>query len=96
MIMAMLSCCPASLSTDPNTGVRLKDGKEIKADLVVDASGRRSMLPSWLEEAGYQPPAETHVDSHLGYTMRLYELPEKAGIKFEESTFSYSVTLACM
>ena len=50
----------------------------MKADLVVDASGRRSKLPSWLEEAGYQPPAETHVDSHIGYAMRLYELPEKA------------------
>ena len=51
----------------------------MKADLVVDASGRRSKLPSWLKEAGYQPPAETHVDSHIGYAMRLYELPERAG-----------------
>ena len=59
-------CCPA--------GVRLKDGKELEADLVVDASGRRSKLPSWLEEAGYQPPAESHVDSHMAYAMRLYAI----------------------
>lgn len=78
--MAKLGCPSASLSTRPNAGVRLKDGKEMKADLIVDASGRRSKLPSWLEEAGYQQPAESHVDSHLGYAMRLYELPEKAGI----------------
>ncbi|CAL5222755.1 g5166 [Coccomyxa viridis] len=58
-------------------GIRLKDGRETKADLVVDASGRRSKLPGWLQEAGYQPPAESHVDSHLGYAMRLYELPDQ-------------------
>ena len=59
-------------------GVRLRDGEELRAELVVDASGRRSKLPSWLEDAGYERPAETHVDSHIGYSMRLYEIPEKA------------------
>lgn len=59
-------------------GVRLKDGEELKAGLVVDASGRRSKLPGWLEAAGYERPAEAHVDSHIGYSMRLYEMPEKA------------------
>ena len=58
-------------------GVRLKDGEELRVDLVVDCSGRRSKLPSWLVEAGYQAPVETHVDSHIGYGMRLYQLPEK-------------------
>ena len=59
-------------------GVRLKDGEELRAELVVDASGRRSKLPSWLEAAGYERPEEALVDSHIGYSMRLYEMPEKA------------------
>lgn len=58
--------------------MRLKDGQELKADLVIDASGRRSKLPEWLEAAGYDAPEEAHVDSGIGYSMRLYEMPEKA------------------
>lgn len=33
-------------------GVRTDAGEELRADLVVDAMGRRSQLPRWLEEAG--------------------------------------------
>ena len=58
--------------------MQLKDGEKLNAELVVDASGRRSKLPAWLEAAGYEKPEETHVDSHIGYSMRLYEMPEKA------------------
>ena len=77
--IAALQLCPDQVDDcHLLVGVRLRDGQELKADLVVDASGRRSKLPSWLEEAGYQPPEETHVDSHIGYSMRLFELPEKA------------------
>jgi hypothetical protein len=39
-------------------GVRLADGRQLEADLVVDASGRGSSTPGWLEAAGYQPPPE--------------------------------------
>ena len=42
------------------------------ADLVIDASGRRSHAPAWLEAAGYQRPAETVVDAELGYATRTY------------------------
>src|SRR3954451_10913981 len=42
-------CAVAGLeATDRHvTGVRLEDGRVIAADLVVDASGRRSSLPKW-------------------------------------------------
>ena len=39
------------------TGVRFPDG-ELKADLVIDALGRRSPLPAWLAAIGADAPAE--------------------------------------
>ena len=63
---------------------------------MVDASGRRSKLPSWLEEAGYQAPAETHVDSHIGYCMRLYELPEQARASLHCCDLSCAMAMQCM
>ena len=62
------------------TGVQLRDGDnselgELTADLIVDASGRNSCLPKWLEELGYPTPAETVIDAALGYTTRWYERP---------------------
>src|SRR5262249_21929476 len=46
--------------------------EELEADLVVDASGRGSRAPQWLEALGYGRPEETVVDSHLSYASRLY------------------------
>ncbi|MEI4884218.1 NAD(P)/FAD-dependent oxidoreductase, partial [Klebsiella pneumoniae] len=40
------------------SGVRAGDGQEFRADLVVDATGRRSTLPRLLEAIGARPPAE--------------------------------------
>ncbi|HUY23510.1 MAG TPA: FAD-dependent oxidoreductase [Acidimicrobiales bacterium] len=47
------------------TGVRLATGEEIRADLVVDAAGRRSPLPDWLGAAGARRPVEEIED--LGF-----------------------------
>lgn len=44
----------------------------IGADLVVDATGRGSRSPAWLESLGYGRPAETAVNIGIGYTTRLY------------------------
>ncbi len=49
---------------------------ELSADLVVDASGRTSRLPDWLATLGFHRPTESLVESGLGYTSRLYEVPE--------------------
>ena len=46
------------------------------ADLVVDASGRGSHAPRWLEALGYAPPAETRHQSFLAYASRYYAPPE--------------------
>jgi 2-polyprenyl-6-methoxyphenol hydroxylase-like FAD-dependent oxidoreductase len=46
------------------------------ADLVVDASGRSSRLPSWLEDLGYAAPQESTVNADVGYATRWYRVPE--------------------
>jgi 2-polyprenyl-6-methoxyphenol hydroxylase-like FAD-dependent oxidoreductase len=50
----------------------LPAARAIPAALVVDASGRGSRAPQWLETMGYEPPRETVVDAHLGYASRIY------------------------
>ncbi|HEV8482215.1 MAG TPA: hypothetical protein VGV87_01545 [Blastocatellia bacterium] len=44
----------------------------INADLVVDATGRGSQSPRWLEALGYPRPEETAVQVGVGYTTRIY------------------------
>jgi 2-polyprenyl-6-methoxyphenol hydroxylase-like FAD-dependent oxidoreductase len=64
------------------TGVRVKKagGEEelLEADLVVDASGRGSRAPRWLEQLGYAPPEVEEVGIDLAYSSRLYEPPADA------------------
>jgi 2-polyprenyl-6-methoxyphenol hydroxylase-like FAD-dependent oxidoreductase len=60
------------------TGLKVKKrGSEeeevLLADLVVDASGRESHAPEWLQAFGYEAPPETHVNAFLGYATRWYE-----------------------
>jgi 2-polyprenyl-6-methoxyphenol hydroxylase-like FAD-dependent oxidoreductase len=50
--------------------------QELSASLVVDASGRRSQAPSWLQELGFAPPPETTINPFLGYATRRYREPE--------------------
>lgn len=44
----------------------------LEADLVVDASGRGSRAPAWLQECGYQPPEEERIVVDIRYMTRLY------------------------
>ena len=76
-------------SRDRITGVRARvageDEKTIDADLVLDASGRGSASLAWLEEIGYQRPADDKVEIGIGYMTRTYrrkpgELGGKLGI----------------
>ena len=56
------------------TGVLLVDRgaggikESVAADLVVDASGRGSRSPAWLESLGYDRPDEEEVEIGMGYT----------------------------
>lgn len=51
-------------------------GEQLDADVVVDATGRVSKAPDWLEAAGYSRPPETRVDAFFGYATRTYRAPE--------------------
>ena len=53
------------------TGIRMGD-EILSADLVVDASGRGSHSPQWLEGMGYPKPGEERIEIALGYTTRLF------------------------
>src|SRR5690606_33087523 len=48
----------------------------IQADLVVDATGRGSRTPAWLEDLGYRRPEEEKIRVDLSYTTRLFQLPD--------------------
>jgi 2-polyprenyl-6-methoxyphenol hydroxylase-like FAD-dependent oxidoreductase len=59
---------PEAKDEVPNVvGVRAKDGTVLEADLVVDATGRRSPLPRWLEQMGAQAPFEELEDCGFTY-----------------------------
>jgi flavin-dependent dehydrogenase len=56
----------------PRTGAV---GPAIKADFVVDASGRNSRVAQWLTTLGYPMVTETKIDADLGYASRRYRIP---------------------
>lgn len=62
--------CPRSADSDRRVA------KELRADLVIDTTGRASRAPRWLEDLGYQPPEEIVIDAQLAYASRLYHIPE--------------------
>jgi 2-polyprenyl-6-methoxyphenol hydroxylase-like FAD-dependent oxidoreductase len=60
------------------------DSTVLEADLVIDASGRSSRLPHWLNALGISVPNPRAVDAQLGYACRVYRargpLPISTGI----------------
>lgn len=54
------------------TGVRLDDGTQIEADLVVDCSGKGSRSNRWLGALGFPAPRVSEVTVGIGYATRLY------------------------
>ncbi len=59
-----------------NTDADRRVAQQLRADLVVDATGRASRAPRWLSDLGYETPDEVVIDAHLGYASRLYRIPE--------------------
>lgn len=66
-VTALVLGAPASPGVPQVTGVRLDGGERIGADLVIDASGRRSSLPRLIADAGGAPVAEEIDDSGFVY-----------------------------
>jgi 2-polyprenyl-6-methoxyphenol hydroxylase-like FAD-dependent oxidoreductase len=81
------NCEVLELLTGPNgkvTGARAKFRNElgdahdtfaVHADLVVDASGRRSKTREWLGALGVDAAAEISIDASIGYASRVYRRP---------------------
>ncbi|MUL81038.1 MULTISPECIES: NAD(P)/FAD-dependent oxidoreductase [unclassified Mycolicibacterium] len=61
--------------TERVTGVVLDDGEQVPADLVVDASGRGSRLPVWLEQWGFERPAEETIKVGVTYASQRVRIP---------------------
>jgi len=47
-------------------------GEDFEAELVIDASGRGSQTPAWLDASGFQKPVEESIRVALGYSTRLF------------------------
>jgi hypothetical protein len=65
------------------TGVRVRPPDSsaeelLGADLVVDASGRGSSTPAWLDALGYSRPEREQIRIGLGYATRIYRMPPDA------------------
>ncbi len=63
------------------TGVQLRsrhtqDEQTRAADFIVDATGRGSKTPEWLQALGYAAPRESAINSFQGYATRWYKRPE--------------------
>ena len=84
-VKAITNCSAIELIADDRRsaicGVRVKiEGsaqQAISADLVIDAGGRGSSSPAWLEQLGYVRAPEEKVEIGIGYTTRIYR--RKAG-----------------
>jgi 2-polyprenyl-6-methoxyphenol hydroxylase-like FAD-dependent oxidoreductase len=55
-------------------GVRLSDGQTRTADIVVDATGRKSAADDWLAEAGLPVPTVTSESCKIVYYTRYYRM----------------------
>jgi 2-polyprenyl-6-methoxyphenol hydroxylase-like FAD-dependent oxidoreductase len=56
------------------TGVRTESGAVVPAQLVVDAGGRRSAAPRWLDELGARPIVEESQELGFFYLTRYYRV----------------------
>lgn len=66
---------------DAATDAATDDGTvhSLAADLVIDASGRSSRLPTWLKQLGVPPAATTTIDARVGYATRRFTSPRPPG-----------------
>lgn len=59
-------------------GVQLVEGGEpvtLEAELVVDATGRGTRAPQWLEALGFTGLTTSVITSNVGYATRIYRIP---------------------
>ncbi len=62
-------------------GVRLREGDELLADLVVDTTGRASRSPQWLRDWGYPEVPEERLEVGLAYVTGIFEPPSGVDVR---------------
>ena len=70
---------PAAARPPHVTGVRTDQG-DLRADLVVDATGRRSPVDGWLAQLGAQPTATWFAECGIAYYSRHYRVRAAADL----------------
>lgn len=99
-IVELLTGTSAAPGIPRITGVRTEDGEAFPADLVIDAMGRKSKLPDWLEVIGARRPIEEAEKSGFIYYTRYFRSttgalpPWRAGLLTHYPSFSL-LTLPC-
>ena len=73
------------------TGAHLLSGAVVDADLVVDASGRRSALPEWFAHADLGEPVEERQECGFFYLTRYYRV--RPGCRTPPSVLPASIAL---
>jgi 2-polyprenyl-6-methoxyphenol hydroxylase-like FAD-dependent oxidoreductase len=81
-------CRAQSFETTPDgtavTAVRFENGdgrsKSLRADLVVDASGRGNLALGLLESIGQARPQETVIEVDIGYATAIFAIPDDTSV----------------
>ena len=71
-VSGLMTGAPVVRGAPHVTGVRTAVGEELRADLVVDATGRGSRAPQWLTTIGARAPSEDEADSGFIYYTRYF------------------------
>lgn len=71
-VAGLIAGAPAIVGTPGVVGVRTATGEELRADLVVDAMGRRTPTAEWLTELGAPSPYTETEDTGFTYYSRYY------------------------
>jgi 2-polyprenyl-6-methoxyphenol hydroxylase-like FAD-dependent oxidoreductase len=75
-VAALQSGPPVADGVPHVVGVTLDDGTDLDADLVVDATGRRTKLADWLAALDGPPPAMESIEGGFVYHTRYFTGPE--------------------
>lgn len=73
------------------TGVRTDDGRQWRADVVVDASGRRSGVAEWLTACGFAPPERIEEGGATVAYTRWYRLRTDEAAPLLRADLGYAV-----
>jgi 2-polyprenyl-6-methoxyphenol hydroxylase-like FAD-dependent oxidoreductase len=76
-VSGLLTGPPAIEGVPQVSGVQTASGERIRADLVVDATGRRAAGARWIAALGSRPPESESVDRGFAYYTRFFAGPHR-------------------